>query len=113
MLKKALVLLLFWGSVSQAKTLSEMVFDEQMREKNNYVFSNTSVDGLLSLISFGLTSSNQEKLVQYWDGITLKKKSQILSSLNEKTPGINILCKLPNLVGSKLLFFVITHLKML
>lgn len=90
MLLKILVPLLFVCSGANAKTLSEAVFNENNQKKDNYFFSNTSVDGLLSLISFGLTSTDQEKLIKYWGGISITEKSKLLSSLNQKTPGVTI-----------------------
>lgn len=83
-------LLCLTGAFSNANTLSEAVLSEKLSEKENYVFSNTSVDGLLSLISYGLTRDNQQNLVRYWQGKSLEQKSQAISALNRKSDGIDI-----------------------
>lgn len=91
MIFKYLVTMLFLGTAVHAKTLSEAVLDEKLKQKENYVFSNTSVDGLLSLISFGLNPSAQAELVAYWNGTSLDKKAAAIASLKEKSQGVNIL----------------------
>jgi serine protease inhibitor len=91
MILKYLMTMLFLGTAVQAKTLSEAILDEKLKQKENYVFSNTSVDGLLSLISFGLHPAAQAELVSYWSGMSLDKKATTISSLKEKSPGVNIL----------------------
>lgn len=83
-------LLFLTSAFAHANTLSETVLSEKLSEKENYVFSNTSVDGLLSLISYGLTRDNQQNLVRYWQGKTLDQKSQSISALNRKSDGIDI-----------------------
>ncbi len=91
MLLKFLATLLFFGPIAHAKTLSEVVLIEQLRENKNYVFSNTSIDGLLSLISFGLTEPLQNELVSYWNGTSLVNQAKKMASLNESSPSVSVL----------------------
>ncbi len=88
---KYLVAILFISTAVQANTLSETVMAEKLKQKENYVFSNTSVDGLLSLISFGLGQKQQNELVSYWNGTSLENKAKDISALKEQSPGVSVL----------------------
>lgn len=91
MIVKILFSILCLCSVVQAKTLSEVVLDEQLKTKSNYVFSNSSVDGLLSLASYGFSKPQQAELLSYWGETSLDKKAKKLNSLKEKSQGVNVM----------------------
>lgn len=88
MFKYLITLVLFLGTAVQAKTLSEVVLEEKLKDNQNYVFSNTSVDGLLSLISFGLSHRQQNLLSGYWSGLTLAEKAKKISALSKEQDGL-------------------------
>lgn len=90
MFKKYLLSFLFITTTLQAKTISESVLNQQLKNNSNYVFSNTSVDGLLSLISFGLGGSEQAALLKYWKTQSIADKAKTLSSLSENSPGLDV-----------------------
>lgn len=89
MFKKCLlVLALVWGGYAHSKTLSAVILDENLKANQNYVFSNASIDGLLSLLSFGLSQSVQDELSLYWGGVSLNEKAQNTSALSQNVPGL-------------------------
>lgn len=90
MILRYLIALLFLSTTVKAKTLSEIVLNENLKQKQNYVFSNTSVDGLLSLISFGLSQPAQKELVSYWKGMSLDKKAKAINSLKKQSDGVDV-----------------------
>jgi serine protease inhibitor len=90
MFLKYITMLAFLSVTAQAKNLSELVLDDQLSKNENYVFSNTSVDGLLSLVSFGLAKPVQQELLSYWGAKSLKEKAKMISSLSKKVDGVDV-----------------------
>lgn len=68
--------------------LSNSVAKEQLSQNANYVFSNTSVSGLLSLISFGFGDDQQQQLSAYWGGVSLEDKAIAMKVLNADKEGL-------------------------
>ncbi len=73
---------------TQAQNLSTVVMEEKLSENPNYVFSNTSIDGLLTLVGYGYDASRVATLEQYWNSVSLDQKSQKILGLNRDEEGL-------------------------
>ncbi len=73
---------------ANAENLSTVVMKDKLETTPNYVFSNVSIDGLLTLVAPGYDSERQAQLEQYWNGVSIDNKSQEVLGLNRDQEGL-------------------------
>lgn len=80
MVSVLLVTLFTTMALADSSQLRQAVYADKTSSDDNYVFSNTSVDGLLSLLSYGFLAGEQADLAAYW-GQSLDERSQSVLAL--------------------------------
>lgn len=85
---KASVFASLFSMSAFASNLSDVVMKEQLKDNSNYVFSNASIDGLLSLLGLGFGPSEQQLLVQYWDGESIQSQISKAKSGSVSSPDL-------------------------